>query len=322
MSASMKKQCPNCHGWYSNLKGFKHHLRHCRRSIDTKSSEEVHRLIANPTLSIRSSSDVFAPNKSVLSDEDISYNNGDLIQTVDSYEDNNEDDSGFRPLRRKTMAVTKFQVMLNDLLLKHKASLLLYNEIIVLVSSYKSSPSFNKLDKFKSRRSLLLSTEKSLNTSCLRPVNGTVRLHNDSLVTVPIFDAKHMITSLLTDPSLMKESNFAEGYNVLTGEVLNDHPENKKYSEIHTGDAWCPASYKRLPMGIAGSPDIFQAEMMKLMESLEYVRAYIDDLLCISRESFDDHLDKLEEVLKRLRDAGLKVNADKSTFCALEIEYC
>ncbi len=72
-------------------------------------------------------------------------------------------------------------------------------------------------------------------------------------------------------------------------------------------------------MGIAGSPDIFQAEMMKLMESLEYVRAYIDDLLCISRESFEDHLDKLEEVLKRLPDAGLKVNADKSTFCALEI---
>ena len=69
---------------------------------------------------------------------------------------------------------------------------------------------------------------------------------------------------------------------------------------------WGKYSYKRLPMGIAGSPDIFQAEMMKLMESLEYVRAYIDDLLCISRESFDDHLDKLEEVLRQLRDAGLK----------------
>jgi hypothetical protein len=39
----------------------------------------------------------------------------------------------------------------------------------------------------------------------------------------------------------MKQSNFAEGYNVLTGEVINDHPENKKYSEIHTGDAWKPA---------------------------------------------------------------------------------
>jgi len=76
-----------------------------------------------------------------------------------------------------------------------------------------------------------------------------------------------------------------------------------------------------LPIRIAGSPDMFQAEMMKLMESLEYVQAYIDDLLCISRESFDDHLDKFEEVLRQLRYAGLKVNADKLTFCTLEIEY-
>ncbi len=57
------------------------------------------------------------------------------------------------------------------------------------------------------------------------------------------------------------------------------------------------------------------------MESLEYARAYIDDPLCISRESLEDHLEILEEVLRRLCDAGLKVNADKSTFCALEIEY-
>ena len=207
------------------MKGFRHHLRHCRRSIDVESSEDLHRLIANPTLSIHSSSDVFAPNRTVQSDEDSSYNNRDLIETFDSYEDINEDNSGFHPLRRKTMAVTKFQVMLNDLLLKHKASLLLYDKIIELVSMYILSPSFNKLDKFKSRRSLLQSTEKSLNTSCLRPVNGTVRLHNDSLVTVPIFDAKHMITSMLTDPSLMKECNFAKGYNVLTGEVQNEHPD-------------------------------------------------------------------------------------------------
>ena len=46
---------------------------------------------------------------------------------------------------------------------------------------------------------------------------------------------------------------------------------------------------------------------MELMESLEYARAYIDDLLCISRISLKYHLEKkLEEVLRRLRDAGLK----------------
>ncbi len=80
-------------------------------------------------------------------------------------------------------------------------------------------------------------------------------------------------------------------------------------------------SYKRLPMGIAGSPDIFQRKMSALMESLEYVRAYLDDLCCISKLSLEDQLEKLEEVLRQLCDAELKVNAAKSTFCALEIEY-
>jgi hypothetical protein len=37
---------------------------------------------------------------------------------------------------------------------------------------------------------------------------------------------------------------------------------------------WGKYSYKRLPMGNAGSPDIFQSKMSELMEDLEYVRAY------------------------------------------------
>eukprot|EP00804_Cyclotella_cryptica_P006030 CCRYP_000264-RA/>CCRYP_000264-RA protein AED:0.44 eAED:0.44 QI:6/-1/0/1/-1/0/1/0/82 len=45
---------------------------------------------------------------------------------------------------------------------------------------------------------------------------------------------------------------------------------------------WGKYSYLRLPMGIAGSLDIFQSKMMELMATLEFVRAYIDDLLCIT----------------------------------------
>jgi hypothetical protein len=39
-------------------------------------------------------------------------------------------------------------------------------------------------------------------------------------------------------------------------------------------------------MGIAGSLDIFhfQARISKLMAALEFVSAYIDDLLCIIKE--------------------------------------
>jgi hypothetical protein len=64
-------------------------------------------------------------------------------------------------------------------------------------------------------------------------------------------------------------------------------------------------------MGDAGFTDIFQSKMLELMESLEYVQAYLDDFLCISRSSLENHLKKLEEVLRRLCNAGLKVNAEK-----------
>ena len=84
---------------------------------------------------------------------------------------------------------------------------------------------------------------------------------------------------------------------------------------------WGKYEYTRLPMGLCNSPDIFQAKMGELMYDLEYVRAYIDDLLVISTSTFKDHLEKLEAVFERLQKSGLKVNASKSTFCAHELEY-
>jgi hypothetical protein len=84
---------------------------------------------------------------------------------------------------------------------------------------------------------------------------------------------------------------------------------------------WGKYSYLRLPMGISRAPDIFQEKMSGLMEQLEYIRVYIDDLLIITRASYDDHLSKLREVLRRLQKAGLRVNAPKSTFATHEVEY-
>ncbi len=60
---------------------------------------------------------------------------------------------------------------------------------------------------------------------------------------------------------------------------------------------------------------------MDLMASLEFVQAYMDDLLIITREMLDEHLQKMETVLTRLHNAGLKVNVAKSQFCAHKIEY-
>ena len=47
-----------------------------------------------------------------------------------------------------------------------------------------------------------------------------------------------MILDLLTDKNLMNKSNFAEGYDIFSGDVDPNHESNQKYSEVHTGDEW------------------------------------------------------------------------------------
>jgi mRNA-degrading endonuclease YafQ of YafQ-DinJ toxin-antitoxin module len=58
--------------------------------------------------------------------------------------------------------------------------------------------------------------------------------------------------------------------------------------------------YKCLPMGIKIAPDVFQNVMSKLVQDMEYVKKYLDDLLILTNRSFRDHLVKLDMVLARL----------------------
>eukprot|EP00957_Ditylum_brightwellii_P065844 4994212-Ditylum_brightwellii.AAC.2 len=57
------------------------------------------------------------------------------------------------------------------------------------------------------------------------------------------------------------------------------------------------------------------------MSGLDFVKTYLDDLLMMMSNTLDDHLHKLTLVLDQLWANGLKVNADKSTFCTTTIQY-
>ena len=96
-------------------------------------------------------------------------------------------------------------------------------------------------------------------------------------------------------------------------------PESKKLCTIVL--PWGKYEYQKLPMGLNNSPDIFQEKMSTLMQDLEFVRTYLDDLLCLTKGDWNDHLEKLDSVFQRLKDAGLKVNARKSFFGKPELEY-
>ena len=95
--------------------------------------------------------------------------------------------------------------------------------------------------------------------------------------------------------------------------------ESKELCTITT--QWGKYEYQRLPMGLCNSPDIFQEKMSELLTGLDTVRFYIDDILHITKGSFEDHLEKLDEIFHRLDAVGLKINFGKSSFATHSLDY-
>ena len=78
--------------------------------------------------------------------------------------------------------------------------------------------------------------------------------------------------------------------------------------------------YTRLPFGVASAPALFQRAMDIITQGITGVICYIDDIL-ISGESDEQHLDRVEEVLKRLAEHGLRVKQKKCEFLKPSVEY-
>ena len=61
-------------------------------------------------------------------------------------------------------------------------------------------------------------------------------------------------------------------------------------------------------MGVANSPNFLQQKINDLFHGLEFIRAYIDDLLIIKKGYCKYHIQKLELTLNKLKGKGLKCN--------------
>lgn len=80
--------------------------------------------------------------------------------------------------------------------------------------------------------------------------------------------------------------------------------------------------YMRMPFGLCNAPATFQRLMQATMSDLAFqiVLIYLDDLLVFS-STFQDHLVRLETVLSRLRDTGLKIKVEKCHFLQPEVKF-
>ena len=84
---------------------------------------------------------------------------------------------------------------------------------------------------------------------------------------------------------------------------------------------WGKYVYRKMPMGLKISADVFQRELGNQFKHLPYVLIYVDDILIITKGSYDQHLKAVETVLCILRKCGMQINPDKSYFCKQEVEY-
>lgn len=77
------------------------------------------------------------------------------------------------------------------------------------------------------------------------------------------------------------------------------------------------------PFGLTGAPASFQRFINKVLREYldDFASAYIDDVLIYSSGSREDHLRKVRLVIRKLGDAGLNLDADKSEFAKKSMKY-
>ncbi len=80
--------------------------------------------------------------------------------------------------------------------------------------------------------------------------------------------------------------------------------------------------FVRMPFGLCNAPATFQRVMQVVLAGLEWkcCFAYLDDIL-VSSPTVEDHLEHLQLVFDRLRQAGLKLKPNKCFFLRDEVTY-
>lgn len=78
--------------------------------------------------------------------------------------------------------------------------------------------------------------------------------------------------------------------------------------------------WNRLPYGISSATAIFQQTMDNVLQGCKGTVCRVDDIL-VTGKTEEEHLDNLEEVIRRLEKAQFRCNLMKSKFLKDEVQY-
>ena len=78
--------------------------------------------------------------------------------------------------------------------------------------------------------------------------------------------------------------------------------------------------YHRLPFGISSAPAKFQLTMEQILQGIPRVVAFMDDIE-LTGATVEEHLDRLDQVLRRLEEHSLRLQKSKCEFLKDRVEY-
>ena len=151
--------------------------------------------------------------------------------------------------------------------------------------------------------------------------DGSIRICGDYKVTVnlaaktdtyPLPKIEDLFASL-SGGKLFSKVDLASAYQQIP---LDE--QSKEFTTINTPKGlYC---YNRLPFGVASAPSIFQRTMESILQGINHVCVYLDDIL-ITGATEKEHLQNLDKVLTRLESAGIRLKRDKCVFLLPAVEY-
>ena len=81
--------------------------------------------------------------------------------------------------------------------------------------------------------------------------------------------------------------------------------------------------FRTMPFGLKNAAIIYQQLVNSLFMARAdgFCQAYLDDILVYSKDGTDDHVEKLRQIFKILREANLKLRPDKCCFFQKQVRY-
>lgn len=151
--------------------------------------------------------------------------------------------------------------------------------------------------------------------------NKTVRICGDFKVTInPNVEREHYplpnvedLFASLAGGKVFSKLDLSHAYQQLELDAESQH-----YVTVNTHKG--TYRYLRMPYGVSSAPSIFQSVMDQILQGMDHVMCFLDDIL-ITAESEQEHLKLLDEVLTRLEKCGVRVNLAKCEFAKKSVDY-